>query len=103
MEYTEQLITPCATGFGEYEQNHCDFEDWWADRNDLERAMLDGIGGGLLWSLDDPDLPDYVKDIRGAIHNQEGDIYAIGHEDDNPDGSPNITYCAIVERAEMRR
>lgn len=87
--YAEQSIQPCSGGYGEYQTQPMD-SDWYADKNDLLNDCINTCTG-TIYSLDDADLPECVDDIRGRIHNEEGDIYAVVYDDDN------VSYFAVVE------
>ena len=70
MDYHETVITPCASGFGEYQCGNADGEAW-EDDGDLLDAMRDGVDPAeLIEIMDDAELPDGMEDIRGRIHSE---------------------------------
>jgi hypothetical protein len=84
--YYETTITPCASGFGEYQQNYPNGEGWELEA-DLVTEMFSNEPE--LLELGTDELPDGIEDIRGRIHNQAGRIFVLP-------GTPN-QYFAVVE------
>ena len=75
MAYHETVITPCASGFGEYQLGNADGE-MWEDDGDLVDAMRDGVAPAELIEItDDAELPDGMADIRGRIHGEPHRVF----------------------------
>lgn len=84
--FNEVLITPCASGFGEYEVSEASGEAW-ADIDDLEAALRDAVD-----LLDWEDIEGTELDISGRIHGESSLVRKYCWRDDAGD----IHYCGIV-------
>jgi hypothetical protein len=61
-------IKPCASGFGEYDAV-IDADDIYDDAD-----ILNGCAGEV-YELGAEDLPEWVEDIRGKIHNEPEKVF----------------------------
>jgi hypothetical protein len=85
--YQECVITPCASGFGEYQCGEANGEAF-EDAADLVSAMREGVAE--LVELGKYPLPPWAEDIRGRIHNEPGRVFAARTGED-------VSYHGIVE------
>lgn len=83
-QYFEQMISPAAGGFGEWQADPIN-GDAWVDESDLAAEMAQGAAdmGAELIELGVDDLPEGVEDIRGRIHNEPARVFAILADDGN--------------------
>lgn len=84
--YNEVLITPCASGFGEWQVGEANGESW-DDINDLEAAIRDAVD-----LMDWDDIEGSELDISGRIHGESSLIRKYAWRD--ADGT--IHYCGII-------
>ena len=84
--FNEVLITPCASGFGEYEVSEANGEAW-ADIDDLEAALRLAVN-----LIDWADIKNTDLDISGRIHGESCLVRKYAWRDDAGD----IHYCGII-------
>jgi hypothetical protein len=94
--YQECLITPCASGFGEFQCGEANGVEW-EDDDELRDAMAEAVaeGFGEMVELGRDPLPEWAQDIRGLIHNEPSRVFAVWY----PNESPEAIYYGIVERS----
>lgn len=84
--YNEVIITPCASGFGEYAVSEANGEAW-ADIDDLEAAIREAV-----CLIDWEEIEGTELDISGRIHGESALIRKYAWRE--ADGT--IHYCGII-------
>ena len=69
--YSETRITPCPSGFGEYQCS--EYTGEYAEADALLADSRDNVG--YIWELGQEELPDGMDDIRGAIQNEPDRVF----------------------------
>lgn len=98
--YAEITIRPHHSGFGMYETDpNSSQEESWEDKQDLLNEIKDAISsdGAKIYKLGIDELPEQVRDIRGAIYNEPTYVFAIVWPEDHPDFPGGLQYIGIEE------